>query len=178
MTEDRQHEIAQCLSQIKLNNRDAFARLYELTNKQLYGLILRIIPDRENAADVLQESFSRVWLNAGKYRSDLGNAWAWLCQLTRNCALDSVRHSSRRPLTLLEPDKLDERPAASDTEGYVKYDLQHCLNLLSTEKRNAIVQVYLHGLTQIEFATQIKRPVGTIKTWIRRGLLELQQCLD
>jgi len=178
MTEDWQRDVEQCLSQIKLKDRVAFAQLYALSNKKLFGMVLRIVPDRDQAADVLQESFTRIWLNASCYRSDLGSAWGWLCQLTRNCALDSIRYSRRRPLTLLEPNDLDSQYCDASFDQNSRYDLYHCLSTIDADKRNAIIHIYLHGLTQSEFATRIKRPVNTIKTWIRRGLLELQQCLD
>lgn len=178
MTEDRLRKIEQYLSQIKLKDRAAFSQLYELSNRKLFGLILRIVPDREQAADVLQESFTRIWLNANSYRSDLGNAWAWLCQLTRNCALDSIRHSRRHPVTLLEPDDLDTINIDHAPDRNSSFDLHRCLSTLDTDKRNAIIHIYLHGLTQSELAARIERPVSTIKTWIRRGLLELQHCLS
>lgn len=170
-------QIESCLAQVQLQHRPAFEQLYRLTSDKLYALTLKIIPDRELAADALQESYLKIWHNVGRYRSDLGGAWAWICQLTRNTAIDRIRQAQRRP------EHNDESLLAQlvgDESGLwqQQYDLSRCLQLIRQEPRTAIVSAYLYGLSHAELAKRLQTPLGTLKSWIRRGLKELNQCLE
>ncbi len=175
--EQWKQQIEECLLQVKLHHQPAFNELYQLTSARLYGLILKIIPDRELAADVLQESYTRIWRHSDRYRSDLGGGWAWMCQLTRNCAIDKVRQNSRRP-ELVDKQVIEELEDDSSGLWLQHHDLSRCLQLIRREPRQAIIAAYLHGLSHAELARQLEKPLGTLKSWIRRGLKELQQCLE
>ncbi|MEH6822495.1 MAG: sigma-70 family RNA polymerase sigma factor [Motiliproteus sp.] len=170
-------QIESCLAQVKLQQRSAFEELYQLTNGKLYALTLKIIPDRELAADALQESYTKIWRNASGYRSDLGGGWAWICQLTRNSAIDRVRQAQRRPESPEDP-LLDLLVGDDSGLWQQNHDLSRCLNKIREEPRAAIVSAYLYGLTHSELSERLQTPLGTLKSWIRRGLKELNQCLE
>ena len=169
------HEVERLLSQVCLHNQTAFEKLYQATSPKLYGLILKMIPDREIAADILQESFSKIWHQANSYRSDLGEnwAWAWMSQITRNTALDHIRRTGRRPESPLEETDItavtDDNLRASEQR-----DLNYCLNQLKQEPRQVIVLAYVHGFSHSELADELSTPIGTLKSLIKRGLKELE----
>ncbi|RDE24967.1 RNA polymerase subunit sigma-70 [Motiliproteus coralliicola] len=170
-------EIEACLAQIKLRHRPAFETLYRLTSARLYGLTLKIISDRELAADTLQESYAKIWNNADAYRSDLGGGWAWICQLSRNNAIDRVRQIQRQPEQL--DDSLIDQLAGDESGLWQQHhDLSRCLQKIREEPRVAILSSYIHGLTHAELSARLQVPLGTLKSWIRRGLKELHQCLE
>lgn len=170
-------QIESCLARVQLQQRSAFEELYQLSNRKLYALTLKIIPDRELAADVLQESYTKIWRHGTSYRSDLGGAWAWICQLTRNCAIDRVRQAQRRPESPVDP-LLSQLVGDDSGLWQQNHDLSRCLNKIREEPRAAIISAYLYGLTHSELAERLQIPLGTLKSWIRRGLKELNLCLE
>ncbi len=169
-------EIETCLAQVKLQHRPAFEQLYRLTSGKLYALTLKIIPDRELAADSLQDSYTKIWRSADRYRSDLGGGWAWMCQITRNGAIDRVRLAQRRPESPEDP-QLSQLIGDDSGLWQQHHDLSRCLEVLREEPRAAIVCAYLYGLSHSELSERLQAPLGTLKSWIRRGLKELNQCL-
>ncbi len=170
-------EVEQLLAQVKLKHQPAFAQLYDLTNAKLYGLILKIIPDEAIAADVLQDAYSKIWFQAEQYRADLGSAWSWLCQLTRNQAIDRLRQRNR-----LKETSEDEAPESysADTSGLwpEHLDLGRCLQAIRAEQQQVIISAYIHGWSHSELVERFDAPLGTLKSWIRRGLKELRECLE
>ncbi len=156
-------QVESCLAKVQLRHQPAFEELYRLTNEKLYALTLNIIPDQELAADTLQESYLKIWRNAGSYRSDLGGAWAWICQLTRNCAIDRVRQAQRRPESPEDP--LLNHLIGDDSRLWQQHhDLSRCLRKIREESRAAIVSAYLYGLTHSELAERLQTPLGTLKS--------------
>ena len=172
-------QVESLLGQVRLHHQPAFETLYRLTSGKLYGLILKMIPDQELAADTLQESYTKIWHQAERYRSDLGKdwAWAWMCQITRNTAIDRIRHSGRRQEFPLEESLLTQSIDENDLLGD-RRDLNRCLHKIRPEPRQAIMLSYVYGFSHAELAVKLSTPIGTLKSWIRRGLKELQQCLQ
>ena len=167
------------MAQVRLHHQPAFATLYQLTSGKLYGLILKMIPDRELAADTLQESYTKIWRQADRYRSDLGQdwAWAWMCQITRNTAIDRIRLHGRSAETPLDENLLAQSIDESSLLGE-RRDLSRCLQAINPAPRQAIMLSYVYGFSHTELADKLSTPIGTLKSWIRRGLKELQQCLQ
>jgi RNA polymerase sigma-70 factor (ECF subfamily) len=167
------------LARVCLQDQASFENLYQITSPKLYGLILKIVSDPDAAADALQESYSKIWHQASRYRSDLGEnwAWAWICQIARNSAIDQVRRAGHR-----YEQPLDEATISSFTDESKQLseqrDLNYCLSQLKTEPRKVIVLAYIHGFSHSELAHKLKTPIGTLKSWIRRGLKELEICLN
>jgi RNA polymerase sigma factor, sigma-70 family len=170
-------QVESCLALIKLRHQPAFEELYKLTSSKLYGLILKMLPDKDIAADILQESYTKIWLQSDRYRTDLGGAWAWVCQLTRNTAIDKIRSIQRQPLI---GDDADLQHLATSDSGIWENekDLSRCLQAIKQEPRTAIIQAYVYGFSHAELAERLQTPLGTLKSWIKRGLKDLQQCLE
>lgn len=170
-------ELQELFARIQLRDRQAFETLYGRTHRKLYGLIMNIVADRDIAAELLQEGYLKVWFAAE--RSPSRYPWAWLCQLMRNLAIDHVRQHGRRSALPAETDgELDVGPG-SDTETADDTTLlNRCFLSLTPEKRNAITLAYVHGYSHEEIVERLASPLGTIKSWIRRGLQELKRCMD
>ncbi|EKO3390598.1 RNA polymerase sigma factor [Vibrio fluvialis] len=166
------HQIGLLLSKIALRDRNAFEALYQLTNARLFTLICSIVKDEQIAADILQEGFVKLWYSEQQYVLDY--PWAWLCQTMRNLAIDEVRKRGRSRDEHVENVKEE---ACELAEVHMNMGLDDCLKSLCEEKRNAIVLAYQHGMSHQEIVLHVKTPLGTVKSWIRRGLQELKRCL-
>jgi RNA polymerase sigma-70 factor (ECF subfamily) len=162
-------------------NQVALRRLYELESRRLYGIALRIVRRPEIAADVLQDTFVQIWQNAATFSAERGAGAAWLTGICRFRALDAVRRLGREVLTddpalgdaTLEPDVVEKIDAAAETDA-----LKRCFKLLDAEQRRCIVLAFVDGLSHSEITERIGAPLGTVKSWIRRGLLTLRKCLQ
>src|SRR5215831_2356507 len=159
----------------------ALKRLYELESRRLYGIALRIVRRPDIAADVLQEAFVQIWQNAAAFSAERGAAAAWLTGIVRFRALDAVRKHGREVLTddptlgdaALEPDVIEKIDAAAEAGA-----LTRCLKLLDNEQQRCIVLAFVDGLSHSEIAERVKAPLGSVKSWIRRGLISLRRCLQ
>jgi len=161
-------------------DRGAFTRLYRLASAKLFGQLLRILKDEAAAEDCLQEVFLAIWRHADRYDPAQAAPMTWLTVITRHRALDRLRRD--RPTQSL--DTLDEAllgshpdPAESGS-GAMTAQLNHCLDELMSAQRDCLLLAYTEGLTQPELAARLAIPLGTVKTWIRRGLEQLRRCLE
>jgi RNA polymerase sigma-70 factor (ECF subfamily) len=166
---------------------EAFHALYELTAGKLFGLALRVVRNREWAEDVLQEAFLHVWRVADTYRATLSPPLAWLGLIVRSRALDFLRRrASERADAALEIDGAIEETVAGDSPNPMDtrqaseaaWALHECLRKLEARQREVVSLAYLRDLSHSELATQLKLPLGTVKTWIRRGLDQLRGCMS
>lgn len=178
-------ELANLLAQCALKDRRAFERLYELASAKLYGLVLRIVKDEEFANDVLQDGFVRIWNHASEFRPEKASAVTWMGSIMRNRAIDLLRRGKTRmsvdtpveELHWLEDESLLTATAEVD-RSQASEALARCLETLSENQRQAISLAYFRGLTHEELARHLETPLGTVKSWLRRGLLRLKDCLD
>jgi RNA polymerase sigma-70 factor (ECF subfamily) len=161
--------------------RAAFAALYQVAAPQLFALALRMMKQRDLAEEALQEAFITIWRKAALFDPARGTPSAWMASVLRNRCLDRLR--ARRPETSLEdeqtgdwadsaPGPLDEALRSADARA-----LGNCLGRLEAGPRDAILRVYYEGLTHAELALRTGQPLGTLKSWIRRGLMRLRDCL-
>lgn len=162
-------------------SRAALKRLYELESRRMFGIALRILRRPDIAADVLQEAFVQVWQNAASYAPERGNAAAWLTGIVRFRALDAARKLAREVLS--DDPALGDRAGASD--GTAEIDrrltqsaLRRCLGQLEEKQRQCIVLAFVDGLTHGEIAARLPAPLGSVKSWVRRGLIALRSCLE
>ncbi|MFC0228929.1 RNA polymerase sigma factor [Serratia aquatilis] len=170
-------ELQMLFSRIKLKDKKAFERLYNRTNRRLYGLLIKIVADRDIAAELLQEGYLKIWFTAD--HSPVSYPWAWMCQLMRNLAIDHIRQHGRLHPIFEENDILPEAKGNNETDAADDLSiLNRCLYSLAQEKRQAIKLAYIHGYSHEEIVERLAHPLGTIKSWIRRGLKELKQCID
>jgi RNA polymerase sigma factor (sigma-70 family) len=164
----------------------AFRSLYEATSPKLFGFALRILNKRELAEEVLQESFVSIWNNAGGYQPGLAAPMTWMTTIVRNRAFDTLRRTDAvveidadtfdkdvmDALESTEPGPLDALQIGADAKA-----LAQCLSRLEGLHRQAIALAFYHDLSHSEVAEQMKLPLGTVKTWVRRGLERLRTCL-
>ncbi|MDD1795038.1 sigma-70 family RNA polymerase sigma factor [Enterovibrio sp. ZSDZ42] len=171
-------QLTSLLSRVALRDREAFEALYTLTSPRLFNLLTAMVKDEQLAADLLQEGFLKLWFDDRRYPVE--HPWAWLCQSMRNLAIDELRQRRRRQGDNQSPYVLSDVQSTAMNVSSQSKDPQRldvCLEALAYEKRNAIVLAYQHGMTHQEIVEHINSPLGTVKSWIRRGLQELKRCL-
>ncbi len=167
------------LERIVGGDQDAVAVLYDRHSRMLFGLVLRVLQDRSEAEEVLQEVFFSVWSKAASYNPALGIPAAWLVRLARNRAIDRFRANSVRGRTLAavgEPQAGDS-PEKSAAQSEQRTGILRALDGLPDEQRVLIEQAYYAGLTQSELASRFGLPLGTVKTRIRSGIIALRERL-
>lgn len=176
-------ELAAALGRTGRGDRAAFRTVYEATSAKLLGVCLRILADRQLAEDVLQDTYLTVWRKAGSFDPSRASPITWLVTIARNRAIDRLRSAApMRKTTPVEEvfDLADRAPLASEVveHGDEVRRLNVCLDELDDKVRGAIRTAFLEGVTYDTLATREKVPLGTMKSWIRRGLLRLRTCLD
>jgi RNA polymerase sigma-70 factor (ECF subfamily) len=165
-----------------LRDRAAFVELYHASAANLNGIALRILKSPQWAEEVLQDAFVKVWQRAADYDPSRGAAMTWMINIVRNAALDLMRRADYR--AHLDPAPIDEAwpdhvpgPAAAAIMSDDLARLRRCLDRLSDEQRSTVLLVHHEGYSPVEIAKQRKVPLGTVKTWVRRGLLSLRECM-
>lgn len=175
-------EVESLLAKIALGDRQAFDALYEDTCARLYGIAFAIIKDDVEAEEALQDAYLQVWRRAASFNRSQGTASVWLASVTRNAAIDRLRKGrNRREQQLDWEDTLETRAPSPEALAAVSTDTQRlhdCLRQLEPERARLLRKAYLKGLTHAELAKSTKKPIGTIKSWIRRSLLKLRECLE
>ena len=160
-------------------DREAFARLYRLTSPKLYGLALRMLKQEARAQECLQDAFLNIWRNAAHYDPAKAAPMTWMISIIRHRALDLLRQ--RRPDVHLDEYEVAERSGYSDPLPMLSGEadaLARCLDELRDTQRRCLLLAYYEGLTHPELAARMDTPLGTVKTWIRRGLEQMKQCLE
>lgn len=169
------------IARVSLKDRRAFDRLYELTSSKLFGVAVRIMKDRAEAEDVLQEAFIRIWQKADSFRPGQARAIAWLVTITRNVAIDRLR-ARRAPVVPMEmaADVPDDKPTpeVATAQAQRRDRIEACLSELNTQHAAAIRSAYLEGYSYQELADRFGTPLNTMRTWLRRSLMRLRTCLE
>jgi RNA polymerase sigma-70 factor (ECF subfamily) len=165
------------LERIAARDAAAVGELYDRHSRLLYGLILRILRDRGEAEEILQEVFVLVWNRVATYNPGLGPPAAWLVGIARNRAIDRLRANSarRRAIESVRVDvESNESPETDASLGEEQRAIRQALDAIPPEQRNLIEEAYFLGFTHSELAERHKLPLGTVKTRIRTGLLALR----
>lgn len=171
------------LLRIATQDRMAFRAMYSAASAKLFGVLLRMLGNRAEAEDALQEVFTRIWLRAGRFDPEKGRAMTWVISIARNHAIDRLR---ARPETAGSEaasalDTLaDIRPGAEASliaRGEARRVID-CMDQLQPDRAQAVRGAYLKGLSYQELADQYDVPLNTIRTWLRRSLLKLKECLN
>ena len=160
-------------------DRAAFRQLYDAASPVLFSICLRMLRDRDAAGDALQDVFFRIWQKAYLYDRSKGAAFAWMTTIARRCVLDRLA-TARRGMVSLE--EIDEELVANATSalggGSIEsVRLKRCLEQLDEKYSRAILMAYFYGLTHQELSVKLRVPLGTAKSWVTRGLTQLQGCM-
>ena len=179
-------ELMLLLDRVAARDEAALKTLYEHTSAKLFGLAMRILRHRDLAEDVVQESYLTIWRAAGDYRASLSPPMAWMALIVRSRSLDALRKrtSDRAGLMNELDDEMSQTlegdaPNPMDTAQASEqaFALHQCLGRLDNKQREVVSLAYLRDLSHGELAEQLKLPLGTVKTWIRRGLDQLRACM-
>ena len=173
-------DLSALLGSVALGDRAALRAVYVREATRLFGIAMAILRDRDAAADAMQTAFLRVWERAGQFDSGRGDARAWLGGIVRFAALDAARLRGREVLTddpelgdsAVEPEAFARLAAEQESAR-----LHECLQQLDGKHREGIILAFVHGLSHAQLAARLNEPLGTVKSWIRRGLLSLRACL-
>jgi RNA polymerase sigma-70 factor, ECF subfamily len=170
----------------RLLRRDvrAFEQLYDRHSRIVYGLVLRILQQASTAEEVVQDIFLQLWRNAGQYHEGRGPFVPWLLTLARNRALDNLRLKSERQRR--REDQIEVLPSIAQAPEYEKSldekrraeVVRSLISSLSAPQKKAIEMAYFEGLSHSEIAAALHEPLGTVKSWIRNGLLRLKEGLQ
>ena len=167
----------------------AFERLYAVTKRKLFSTVLAIVKRRHLAEEVIQEAYVRIWLNAGSYRPSLGTPMLWMIIIARNLAIDLVRKPAREVVSddtfwwnipADNPTPLEAIEMSEDQAAALMHQLkvQYALQALDPARRQLIIAAYIRGESRKQLSERYGVPVDTIKTWIRRALLEARACVQ
>lgn len=181
--------LADLLGRTAMADQRAFAELYQRTSAHLFGVALRIVREAATAEEILQEAFVNIWHHAGSYVTTRSQPLTWLTAVVRNRCLDHIR---RREIDTVAISRTDAEGADIDMDfasgepsaaemlmaGADAQSVRDCVDTLEGGTRQAIALAFFQGLTHAELALHLHEPLGTVKSWVRRGLEKLKGCLD
>lgn len=159
----------------------AFATLYRRTSDKLFGICVRMLRERGEAEDALQDVYTNVWRRAGSFDPARANAMTWLITLARNQCIDRLRRHHEEQLDdsaaqrIIDP---DPDPAAHSEISEQRQRLERCLATLAGQQREAVRAAFFTGATYNQLANRLDVPLATMKSWIRRSLIRLRECLE
>ena len=181
---ERNARLMELLARTALADQRAFAELYRMTSAHLYAVALRILRDAGAAEEVLQESFVNIWHHAGSYVAAKSQPLTWLTSVVRNRCLDQLRRREVQTVTMDDEDEglaiaaEDPTPLEMLLSGADARAVGACVEALEQGQKQAIALAFFQGLSHSELAHHLREPLGTVKSWIRRGLERLRACLD
>ena len=157
----------------------AFRRFYNISSRYVFGIVLGILRDREMANEVAQEAFVRIWKRADQFDAKFGNPLAWTGSIARNCAIDRLRSERARGFVEFT-DEVPDISVGADPSDLTLDGMVICrlMQDLRPEYQRALMLCYFQGYTYIELASVLDVPVGTAKSWVRRGLAALKEAMQ
>ena len=174
-------ELVWLMAAVAKGDQAAFERLYAATRAKLYGVVLRILRRSDLADEVIQETYLKIWHNAGSFDPKLATPITWMVAIARNRALDLIRKKTET--------SIEDEPAAMETAGEEPNPLARremteelkrllaCLGRLDEDRRRMVLLAYYSGWSRDQLAVKFDAPANTIKTWLRRSLMEIRECL-
>ncbi|MBR1222458.1 sigma-70 family RNA polymerase sigma factor [Bradyrhizobium sp. U87765 SZCCT0131] len=174
-------ELVWLLAAVAKGDEAAFERLYEATRAKLYGVVLRILRRQDLAEEVVQEAYVKIWNGAGQFNPGLASPITWMVSIARNRAIDIVRKRGEV--------SIEEEPAAMEVASDTPDPLERremndelrrllaCVGRLEPDRQKLVLLAYYNGWSREQLATKFSAPVNTIKTWLRRSMLEIRDCL-
>ena len=185
---ERGAKLSDLLAHVALGDQPAFAELYRQASAHLYAVAVRIVRNGPVAEEILQEAFVSVWHHAGTYDAARSQPITWLTSIVRNRCLDHLRRREIDTVTLAPADGDAEPAWDPPSDGPTPVDLllagadartlRDCVDALDAGSKQAIALAFFQGLSHGELAVHLREPLGTVKSWVRRGLEKLRRCLD
>lgn len=171
--------LIELLSRTGHGDRAAFKQLYNIAAPQLFGIALCLLRRRDHAEDLLQDAFLAIWQKASQYAIERGAPMAWMSMIVRHRAIDRLRMARRRPqeTDIDGAGPLEHREDESAVSDSTR-DVSKALATLPESQRAAVTLAFVEGLTHEELALRLKAPLGTVKSWVRRGLLAMKESLS
>tara|TARA_R110002111_G_scaffold255178_2_gene321357 strand:- start:548 stop:1093 length:546 start_codon:yes stop_codon:yes gene_type:complete len=175
-------DIEDYIAKCALGDRDAFGQLYSATSAKLFGVCLRVLGNRAEAEDALQDVFVKIWRDADRYQVNGLSPMTWLITVARNLSIDKLR--ARKTTQGAGLDEAEDLPSAApgpETLAIAASDrvqIVTCMAELEPDRSDAVRRAYLEGETYQELADRYGVPLNTVRTWLRRSLIKLKECLS
>lgn len=174
-------ELVWLIAAVAKGDEAAFERLYVATRAKLYGVVLRILRRQDLAEEVVQEAYVKIWHSAGQFNPALASPITWMTSIAHNRAIDIVR---KRTETSLEEEPSAMEVAAESTDPMARREmteelkrLLECVGRLEPDRQKLVLLAYYNGWSREQLADKFATPVNTVKTWLRRSLLDIRECL-
>jgi RNA polymerase sigma-70 factor (ECF subfamily) len=174
-------ELVWLIAAVAKGDEAAFEQLYAATRAKLYGVVLRILRRQDIAEEVIQEAYIRIWNSAGQFNPAVASPITWMVSIARNRAIDVVR---KRGETSLEEEPAAMEVAADSPDPLARREmteelkrLLECVGRLEPDRQKLVLLAYYNGWSREQLAEKFGAPVNTVKTWLRRGLLDIRECL-
>ena len=174
-------EIDQLISRVALGDRTAFSKLYDATSAKLFGVALRVLNNTASAEDVVQETYMKIWRYADRYASTGNSPMTWLITIARNTAIDRLRATKQAADISDLADQIaapTPTPEQSAVAGSEAARIVACLNELPDDRHAAVRGAYLEGASYSDLAEKFDVPLNTMRTWLRRALIALRECMS
>jgi len=179
MTE--QSQVESLIARAALNDRNAFSLLYDTTSAKLFSVCLQVLSDRQEAEDALQDSYIKIWNKADQYHTNGMSPMTWLITIARNTSIDRLRSHRVNHNAIDDIPELVDKKNNPETHSITMNEnarIRHCLEELESDKAEAVCGAYLYGFSYAELASRYNVPLNTVRTWLRRSLLRLKECLS
>lgn len=173
--------VAALLQQVAAKDRAAFAQLYHSTKDALFGVLMRMLRNRANAEDGLQEVYIRIWQRAASFSEGRGSGMTWMMTIARNYAIDQRRQRMLVSTDAVDVDlMIDPHPGADAqmSAESMASQIMFCIGQLERRHAECIKGAYLDGMSYADLAARHAVPINTIRTWLRRGLIKLRDCVQ
>jgi RNA polymerase sigma-70 factor (ECF subfamily) len=174
-------DLEEMIARTALGSKSHFEKLYSATSAKLFGICMRILNNESEAEEALQETFVKVWRNADKYASGNASPISWLAAIARNTSIDRYRRRKPESAELVEAEVIADEAPSPEANAVLSNEvgrLNSCISELKERHAFAVKSVYLGGWTYDEAAQELDVPLNTLKTWVRRSLISLRECLN
>lgn len=174
-------DISLLVTKVGLGDRAAFRELYRATSAKLFGICLRVLKNRTDAEDVLQEVYIKIWNNAGSYQVSGYSPMTWLITIARNQSIDRLRVRRPDAFEISEAESIPDDAATPEQAALHAGEadrLRKCLEQLAPDRAQSVKAVYMEGYSYQELADRLNQPLNTVRTWLRRSLISLRECLS
>lgn len=178
---DHETPLGTLLAGVARGEQAALRAIYDREGTRLFGVAMAILRDRPAASDAMQDAFLRMWQRAGQFDPARGDGRAWTATIVRHAALDQIRARGREQPSD-DPALGDQPVEAVALDRIVAHQdgarLRECLGRLEERNARFIVMAFVHGLSHAQIADKVGQPLGSVKSWIRRGLMSLRECMS